>query len=317
LLSGSTLNSLTLVLVAVAAWRDASAPVLLALSALAGVTLPALSATMRALWPRLAPGAGEHAYALDTLSYELSLIAAPALVAGLVAVASAPLALVVIAALGFAGTAVVATAPVAGDLDRERDGNGRAPRALTRAVRSLIAMSLFVGAAEGSMTVLAPGVASAHHDHAISGLLLSILASGSLIGALAYGPASSRGTLPRRLLAGTGGLTVACVLLALLGSTLPGFAVAAALVGLMLSPTLTAGFVAVRRAAPAGALTEAFTWASLAAAGGAAISQALTGVLIAGPGADAALWVAPATAAAALGAAALSRGRFLQLQCEK
>jgi MFS family permease len=310
LLAGSAMNALSLVLVAVAAWRGAPAWVLVALSALAGVTLPALSAAMRALWPRLAPDAGEHAYALDTLSYELSLIAAPALVGGLAVAASAPLALIAISALGFAGTAVVATAPVAAALDREPGEDGRAPRGLTAAVRPLIAMSFCIGAAEGSMTVLAPGVAAAHHDHALSGLLLSALSAGSLVGALAYGSVSHVGTLPRRLIAGTGGLTVACLLLAGFGTTLAGFAVTAALVGLVLSPTLTAGFVAVRHAAAAGALTEAFTWASLAAASGAAICQALAGVLVAGDGARTALWLAPVAAGAGLVAAIRGRTRI-------
>ena len=311
LLGGSALNSLTLVIVAAAAWREAAGWMLIALSALAGVTLPALSATMRALWPRLAPDAGEHAYALDTLSYELSLIASPALVGGLAVAASPPLALIVISALGLIGTSVVATAPVAGALDRERTGDGGGSSGLTDAVRSLIALSFFVGAAEGSMTVLAPGVASAHHDHAVSGLLLSILSVGSLLGVLAYGSVSDRGTLPRRLIAGTGGLTIACVLLATFGSTLAGFAETAVLVGLMLSPTLTAGFVAIRLAAAAGALTEAFTWASFAAAGGAAASQALAGALIAGPGVDTALWLAPVAAFAGLGGAIFSRKRMI------
>jgi hypothetical protein len=67
---GSALNSLTLVIVVivvivvVAAWRDAAGWMLIALSAVAGVTLPALSATMRALWPRLTAGGAAASQAL-------------------------------------------------------------------------------------------------------------------------------------------------------------------------------------------------------------------------------------------------------------
>jgi len=312
LLAGSAMNSLTLAAIAYAGWRDAAAWALVALSALAGATLPALSATMRALWPRLAPAAGEHAYALDTLSYELSLIGAPALVGGVAALASAPLALLVISVLGFAGTSVVALTPVAADVVPEPRQPGRRARALTAAVRPLIALSFCIGAAEGSLTVLAPGVAAARHDHAFGGLLLSILSVGSLVGALAYGSTSGVGTLRRRLIAGTAGLTVACLLLATFGATLAGFAVTVALVGLVLSPTLTAGFVAIRRAAAAGALTEAFTWASLAAASGAASSQALAGVLVAGDGVRTALWLAPVAAGAGFLAATLGRASLCE-----
>jgi hypothetical protein len=280
---------------------------LIVLSGLVGVTLPALSATLRALWPRLAPGAGDRAYALDTLSYEMSLIASPALV-GAVAVAGSPsLALLVIAVLGITGTGVVATAPAARARAHTAGSVDRIGRGVTHAVLLLIAVSLFVGAAEGAMTVLAPAVASAQRDHAAGGLLLSCLAGGSLVGALAYGSFGDRGTLAQRLVAATAGLTLAFLLLALFGSTLVGFAVCAALVGLVLSPTLTIGFVAIRHTAPFGSLTETFTWASFAATAGAAASQALAGLTVAGPGAETALWIPMAFAAGALAAATVRR----------
>jgi MFS family permease len=311
LLAGSAINSLTLGLIAFVAWQGAAAWTLVALSALAGVTLPALSATMRALWPQLAPDAGEHAYALDTLSYELSLIGAPALVGGLATLASPSLALLVISALGFAGTSVVALTPAGGGAPPRR-GHSLRPHGLGAAVGTLIALSFCVGATEGSLTVLAPGVAAARHDRAFSGLLLSMLSIGSLAGALAYGRVSTSGTLRQRLFAGSAGLTFTCLLLAAFGATLAGFAATAVIVGLMLSPTLTAGFVAIRHAAAAGALTETFTWASLAAAGGAAVSQALAGALVAGDGARTALWIAPVAAGAGLLAATLGRASLCE-----
>jgi MFS family permease len=306
LLVASGVNALLLVTVAAAAWQNADAWVMIVLSAGVGVTLPALSASLRAMWPRLAPAHSEQAYALDTLSYELSLIASPTLV-GVIAVAATPaIALVVIAALGMSGTGVVAAAGVVDDRRHAANRDHAAPRGISRAVLLLITISLFVGSAEGSMTVLAPGIASAHHDHAAAGLLLSSFSAGSLLGALAYSALSDRGTLSERLIASTAGLTVGLVLLALLGDGVAGFAVCAALVGFALSPTLTIGFVAIRHAAPPGALTEAFTWASFAAAAGAAASQALVGILITGPGAAIALWVPAGIAAAALAAAVLT-----------
>jgi hypothetical protein len=137
-----------------------------------GLTLPALSAAMRAMWPRLAPSDTESALALDTFSYELSLIASPALV-GLVAVAASPsLSLLIIATLGLAGTTVVALSAPDSHTDPVT-GRGQPRRLLTTGIVLLIAVSLFVGATEGSLTVLAPAVASLHRDHAASGLLLS------------------------------------------------------------------------------------------------------------------------------------------------
>jgi predicted MFS family arabinose efflux permease len=302
LLWASAANALLLGVVAVLAWRRAPSWVLLVFAAGVGLTLPALSAAMRAMWPRLAPGDIESALALDTFSYELSLIASPALV-GLVAVAASPsLSLLIIAALGLAGTSVVALSAPDSHADSVT-GRDHPRRLLHTGIVLLIAVSLFVGATEGSLTVLAPGVASLHRDHAASGLLLSAFALGSLLGAVAYGLTGGRGRLPHRLVAGAGGLVISFALLGLLGASITGFAITAALAGAALSPTLTVGFVALRRVAPSGILTEAFTWASFAAASGAAGNQALSGILLAGPGAAAALWLPAATAAAALIAA--------------
>ena len=296
LLVGSTLNALLLLGVAVAAWRGGSPWLIVALGVAVGVTLPALSAALRAMWPQLAPGEIEPAYALDTLGYELSLIASPALV-GVIAVAASPaLAVVVIAVLGMAGSVAVAT--VGPGRSRPEHHPGARPP-ISRPVLLLIAISLLVGAAEGAMTVLAPGVASAHHDHGASGLLLATFSAGSLLGAVAYSAVGRRGSLAERLVAATGALTAGFALLALLGTGVAGFALLAALVGVALSPALTIGFVALREVAAAETLTEAFTWASFAAAAGASGSQALAGVLISGPGVATALWIPAAIAAAA------------------
>ena len=134
------------------------------------------------------------------------------------------------------------------------------------------------------MTVLAPGVGAARDAHAASGLLLSALSAGSLLGALGYGALSAHGTLGARLAGFTAALALAFVAVGLFGDTIAGFALSAALTGLMLSPALTAGFVAIQRVSAPGSLAETFTWASFAAAAGAAACQALCGVLISGPG---------------------------------
>lgn len=297
LLIASAVNAGALAAVAVAAGTGTGVVVLLTLSAVVGVSLPALSASLRSMWPRLVPDAGEHAYALDTLSYELSLILSPALV-GLVAVAAgAWVSLLVIAVLGVTGTSIVAVVGGTGEV-RDR-GHDRSAARFGGIVWALVVVSLFVGAAEGSMTVLAPGVAAARDAHAGSGLLLSALSAGSLLGALSYGALSVHGTLGGRLAGFTVALAIAFVAVGLFGDTIAGFALSAALTGLVLSPALTAGFVAIQRASAPGSLAETFTWASFAAAAGAAACQALCGVLISGPGIKTALWLPAAISALA------------------
>jgi len=143
-----------------------------------------------------------------------------------------------------------------------------------------------------------PGFSAAHHTPSSSGLLLSTLALGSLIGALAYGAKTWRATIPRRLLASTTALAISFIALATLAHSIVALALILALAGIALSPTLTTVFIAVQHTASQATLTEAFTWASLAATAGAAAGQALAGALIAGPGLTTAFWL-PATSSAA------------------
>jgi len=290
LLVPSMVNSLALVALAAAVWQRAGELVLLGCAALIGLTLPALSATLRALWPRVTAGALDATYAFDTLIYEVALIASPALV-GLIAVqVSVALALIVLAAAGTIGTAAVSLSPAA-----RLTGTGRPATHLRRPLRErvvvlLVAIAFLTGFAEGSMTVLVPGFASSHHEASASGILLSALAVGSLAGALGYGLIARHATWPMRLIACTAALTVTLTALPTLARSPVVFALLLVVVGIALAPTLTTGFIAIKDAAPPHALAEAFTWASFSAAAGSAAAQALAGQLIAGPGITAALW---------------------------
>lgn len=300
LMLASLANSAALVVLAGAVYERSGDVVLLGAAAAVGLTLPALSAALRALWPRVI-GDSDSAYAFDTLLYEISLVVSPPIVAAIVALISAPCALIGLACIGTIGTAVVATAPAT--RSEHETASGLSNDALmSRLVLSLIIISLLVGFAEGSMTVLVPAFASQHHATPASGVLLAALAAGSLIGVFNYGPLAQRTQWPARLVICAGALTLSLCLLAILGHDLLGFGLLLVLVGLALAPTLTTGFVAIRRVAPTTALTEAFTWTSFFASAGAAGAQALAGKLITGAGVTTALWQPAVAAAAALAA---------------
>lgn len=303
LLVPSSANALGLIGLAVAAGDRAGVLVLDGLAVVIGVTLPALSAAMRATWPRVmgaTTGMTDRAYAFDTLLYELSLIASPAIVACVAVLASPSVALVGLAVAGALGAWVVARACRTGRGAPPVTGRSAAGLLRSAILLGLIASSLFVGLAEGSLTVIVPAYAARHHVIAASGPLLAALSLGSLIGALAYGSLLVALRWALRLVICAAALTAACVALAALPAGVLALGVLLALVGLALSPMLTTGFVALQREAPAAALTEVFTWASFCAAAGAAGGQALAGELIAGPGVSTALWEPAAGAAAAL-----------------
>lgn len=266
--------------------------------ALAGASLPALSASLRALWPTVAADHRERAYALDTLIYELALVISPALV-GLLATRSTPeAAVLMLAVAGTIGTLVVATAPAANAHRAQRPATEPRAGSLGRAFALLALITVCTGFAEGSLTVIAPAFAFAHHQHAASGLLLSSLSAGSLVGGIAFTLFATLGSTAQRLVTTTAVLAGGVVLLACLGHTFTMFALFLALVGLGFSPTLTTVFVTIEHTTPPDALNEAFGWTSLTAPAGVAAAQALAGPLIAHAGVAVALWQ-PATGAAA------------------
>jgi hypothetical protein len=317
LLLPSLVNAAALTALAVASDQHAREEVVLALAVAIGVTLPAISATLRSSWPRLVGVALDSAYAFDTVLYELSLVASPALV-GLLATGIAPWAgLVLVAVAGTLGTTALVLA-VPGPEGSEAaaaatpvGGRSSGPRALLiGAVPGLVLVACFIGLAEGSLTVIVPGFASAHGGGVRGGLLLSALSLGSLVGATATGAVTTPPAWRRRLAGTSAALTLSFVILAAVPAGPVAVGALLALVGAALAPALTAGFVALQREAPAASLTEAFTWASFAAAAGAAGGQVLAGQLIAGPGVGTALWE-PALAAAVASAlaAALARPR--------
>jgi MFS family permease len=354
LLLPSFVNALALAALAVTSEQRAGEDVVLALAVAIGLTLPAISATLRSSWPRLVGISLDSAYAFDTVLYELSLVASPALV-GLLATAAAPWAgLVLVAVAGMLGTTALVFAvpgPIAPraeisdagqsatstpleaqpsrkapPLEGDRDGSGgggddvaetpvrpgreagrfTGERALlSGVVARLVLVACFVGLAEGSLTVIVPAFATVHGGGVRGGLLLSALSIGSLIGATATGAVATRSAWRRRLAGASTALTLAFVVLAAVPAGPVAFGALLALVGAALAPALTAGFVALQREARAVSLTEAFTWASFAAAGGAAGGQALAGQLIAGLGVRTALWE-PAIAAAIASALAVA-----------
>ena len=280
-------NAILLATVAAVAANDGASWLLIAVTALAGASAPAVSAALRALWPTiLATEVHDAAYALDSLLYEVAIVIGP-LAVGLISSTLTPLwAVIAVSTVGLAGTLGVAVVPT--DHARPRRDSGAAPRPglLDARFRSLVAVAFLVGIAEGPLVVAMTAAAVRDHASSASGPLVSALAVGSVLGMLFYGMRTWKATPPTRLIRYSIGLTFALSLLAAstASKAVVAVAVAAVLVGLALGPTITTVALCVNIAAPDGALAEAFAWISFATPCGAAAAQALAGALIAGPG---------------------------------
>ncbi|MGC4112237.1 MAG: MFS transporter [Nocardioides sp.] len=261
---------------------------LIAVAALAGGSMPATSSALRSLWPTLvAEGVHEATYALDSLLYELAIVIGPALV-GLISAAAQPgwavIALVCAGLFGNIGIALVA----AGHRTRHPADSGATRRrgVLDPRFLTLIAVAFFVGGAEGPLTVAITAAAVRDQAGAFSGLLVSAIAAGSILGLLLYGARDWKSSSPTRLVACTVALTASLLLLAAAAASTAVLAVAAAaiFVGIAVGPAINTIALFVNVAAPREHLAEAFAWISFATPCGAAATQSFSGILVSGPG---------------------------------
>lgn len=255
-------------------------PVAVAAVILAGVATPPLEGGLRALWPEVLRHEGQvqKAYALDAAAQEVLFTVGPLLVTLAVAAASEAAAVVLTGLLGVAGTVVVVTS-----------GPSRSWRAPAReahwlgALRSrglavLLGACLFIGVALGAFSLAAVAYGDAHGGHSTAAYVLAANGAGALAGGLGYGARAWTGVPERRLRLLSVGLAACYPPLLLVPG--PGWMLPlAALAGFFLAPTLACGFLVVDRHAPAGTVTEAFSWVVTAIGVGAALGTGLAGLV--------------------------------------
>ena len=274
---------------------------LVLLGALAGFALPPVSTTMRVSWgAAVAETERTSAYSLVYLTQQLSVLGGPLLLSGLIALSSASLAMVILAALAGAGTLAFAVSLARHPEMRSTQATQARGRVFAnRGMRVLVALAGLTGAVIGALEVGAPTIATAHRAPAAAGLLIAALAVGGIGGAAVYGARRwTAAPAPRLLLLTAGmavcvGLTVASTSLVLVGGLL-------FLTGIALNPTLTTISVLVdSHVAPASA-AEAFGWLSFGIAGGTGAASGVAGVLTHGSGRTAFVVGAVAAGAALL-----------------
>jgi MFS family permease len=267
----------------------------------AGLCTPPLEGGLRALWPSVLGRADRvhAAYALDAVAQEVMFAVGPLLVTLLVAVRDEAAALLVINVMGVLGALSVVLSPPS---RRWRS----APRvshwlgALRSAgLLALLGAFFFVGVALGSIAVVSVAYADAHGDSLISSYLLSALGAGALVGGLLYGARQWPGTPEGRLRVLAAALAAGYLPLTLVPGV-PAMTALAGLSGLFLAPALACAFVVVDRQAPAGTVTEAFSWLVTTFGVGAAAGTAVVGPVIEGGGPSAGFAVAGVSGVAAL-----------------
>lgn len=278
--------------------------------AVAGVTTPPLEGGLRALWPSVLRKEKQvHvAYALDAVAQEIMFTVGPLLVTGCVALWSEQAALLVVNAVGVLGAlSVVVSEPSRAwrSADREAHWLGalRSPGLL-----ALLGAYLFVGMALGSINVAGSSYADGNGGDAVYGWIVAAVGFGGLVGGVVYGAREWKGVPEKRLTVLVALLAVGYLPLMLTPGPVAMTALAA-VAGVFLAPSLACAFIVVDRHAPAGTVTEAFSWlvttfmvgASLGTAGAGPVVEwggAVAGFVIPGVAGVAALLVLLATARA-------------------
>ena len=252
---------------------NAPVPLLVALAALQGGTIPPISASMRSLWRGLVPeDRVESAYAFDAVQLELVFVAGPLVAAGL-ATALTP-AVGLFLWTGFATAPAVRAAVPDEDVQRTRAG------ALGSAgIRALSLLGLLTAISLGAIEVALPAFTELEGSRAAAGPLLTVWAVGSVLGGLWYGSRSWRAPLEMRLLVLMAALAIGTAPLAFAGS-IGVMAAFLLLTGLALAPVATTEWALIERLAPPGTATEAYSWQIVATAVGFGAGSVLAGLLV-------------------------------------
>ena len=281
------------------------------LAVLAVGAFPPLGPCRRTLWPgMLGDDAGRMhaAFSLEAAALEATYIVGPVVIAGAIGAWSTAAAMLSCAALLVGGVLAFCAHAASRAWRPAGAGGARGAGALrSRGVRTLMLVFALLGATFGSVEIAVPVAAEAAGHPGTAGLLLGVWGLGSLLGGLAAARAGAAQDPVRRLTLLLALLAAGHMLLTIPLGPLP-LAALLLLAGLALSPAIAATSAMVESLAPAGTLTEAYTWLSTGIASGLAAGAALSGALAQSHGAGAAFAAAGAACAAGALAGAVRRG---------
>lgn len=271
--------ALTGLVFAVRAQSDVAA---LMLAFAAGANFPPITVCMRTFFRRRLADESllATAYSLEAVLIETIFIVGPVLVAFFVAYASAAAAVLFAALCAIAGTALFLRSPALRNWQIESHDNKSLFGPLAQpGFLAFLAVVLGYSAAFGLVEIGVTAYAAERGKPALAGILLGLMSAGSAFGGLAYGSRSWRLPLARQFAVTLGALGAGVALLALpMNAWL--FALASAIAGVVMAPTLTIQSMLVARNASAQHLTEAFTWSSSGLLAGVGIGIAAGGLLI-------------------------------------
>lgn len=274
-----------LAVVAVVGCARASSPtwLLCFFAFVGGAALPPLGACMRSVWAQVFEhdaDARNTAYTFEGIVAEAFFIVGPVITTVLIAVSSTSVALIVAVALSLVGTLWFATAPLARAWRSPPFERTRAGALASPGFRTLMLAIVPTGISFGALEVAMPAFAVEHGEKAeLAGILLSIMAVGSVAGGVWYGARTWSSPVVERFIVLHVVLALGTLPL-LIADSIPLMAAMAAIAGLALAPSAAAAYLLIDHVAPPGTTTEATTWMMTANIAGAAAGAALAGLIV-------------------------------------
>jgi hypothetical protein len=255
---------------------------IVACAAAAGLTQPPVGACMRALWPTLLddPDRRHAAYALEGTVLEVVYICGPlAIVAG-IGSWSTSAAMFACAAFVIAGDLSFSAHPVSRRWQPHPEHHRDLTGALRgRGVRVLIGVFALCGLAVGAVEVAVPAALEGMGHRELTGVLLGAWGLGSMLAGIGVARAGAAPDPPRRLALSLAAWGAAHAALGAAGAPL-ALALLLFLAGATIAPTFVCANGMLDGLAPAGTITEAFTWTTTGMVAGAAAGSALAGTIV-------------------------------------
>lgn len=251
-------------------------------AAVAGAFCPPITTLTRTMWRHRFTRDEDRrrAFAIDAVLIEVNFTLGPAIVAGVVAAASARAAFALAIAVTVVALALFAASPALRYFRTEKHGERHLLGPLTQPrLLAVFAATFGLTTSFGFLEVGYPGFATAIVLPALGGLFLSVNSLGSAIGGAVFGGLAIRAPIERQFAVATGTMAVPLLLHGFVDAP-AAFALVAFLAGASIAPSIACQSVLVSRLAPAQYATEAFTWSSSFILLGLGAGMALGGWLI-------------------------------------
>lgn len=257
-----------------------------------GAAMVGVGLLVRARWAAQLSGTSQlhTAYALESVADETVFVLGPVLVTLLATRVAPAVGLLAVAALAITGTLALAHLRSTEPAPSGAAHRGGGAVLHSGGMRVLFSTFTALGGVFGSTEVIAVAFTAERGEAGAAGLVLAAFAAGSMLAGLGYGAVRWRLPAATRLLASVLFLTIAVVPFAL-ATSVPTLAVAMAVAGVGISPTVVTGFGMAETLVPTARLTEGLTWLTTGLGFGAAGGAWAAGAAIDAYGGHRAFWV--------------------------